>query len=616
MNNLKNDLRKKAESLLIKSAKDVTDLSKDAVQRLVYELQVHQIELEIQNEDLKNMQHDLMLSYENYALLYNASPIGYLTLNQDGVILKTNPAADSLLAIGKKQDVSNKKLGQFIHPEDQDGYHLLLQAVLGGAENKVAIFRHKEPGSAVTLDCHGFTDCECIPEDCRYNQRFRYLEFHPQKMVNDNGEIQIFISLLSATDIRKANQTIACLNEKLKQKLSQQSQILSETNQKLAKKVEQLSYFKNQVIERERKTKLIFDSAMEGIISFDETGQIRSYNSAVETIFGYVKEVLIHQNIAKIIPVLKTLNHGHYHAQKSTLSRGLLEKIGNISEAEGITNEGVAIPLEISLTQYKEGQNLFFTCIVRDVTERKSQEQRDKDRLDSLAHVVRLGLMGEMASGIAHEVNQPLTAITCYSQVCLNLIKDSNFDKDQLSEILVKTNQQALKAGQIIHRLRAFVKSKTLHTSTVHINDLIAEAAGLSESAIKQENVELHMQLSSNLPAIAVDCIQIEQVVLNLIKNSVDSLSNLSESKPRKLSIQTCLDKDGAIQVRIKDNGPGIPESEQDKILTPFYTTKSEGMGMGLSICRSIVEAHEGVLHFNSMPYKGTTFYFPLPVAK
>jgi signal transduction histidine kinase len=224
--------------------------------------------------------------------------------------------------------------------------------------------------------------------------------------------------------------------------------------------------------------------------------------------------------------------------------------------------------------------------------------------------------MGEMASGIAHEVNQPLAAISTYTQVSLNIINTKNPDLVKLSEILDKTQQQALRAGGIIHRMREFVISHSKHRSTTDLNALIYDAVDLCISELKQNDIKLTFELEDNLPPIYVDQIQIEQVLINLIRNSVDALKNLPAKQERQLIIHTHLTPNSNIQVRVKDNGSGLDQEQQQKILTPFYTTKADGMGMGLSISRSIIEAHKGTLHFNSQHGKGTTFYFTLPVRR
>jgi C4-dicarboxylate-specific signal transduction histidine kinase len=293
-----------------------------------------------------------------------------------------------------------------------------------------------------------------------------------------------------------------------------------------------------------------------------------------------------------------------------------VEKIdAQFVEVEGIHKNGSLVPLDVSIAKYFIEDDVYFTYIVRDVSSRKLQEQQDKEHLNQLAHVTRLGLMGEMASGIAHEVNQPLAAVSSYSQVSLNLVNAETPDLVMLSEILYKTQKQALRAGQIIHRMRDFVQSHSKHRSTVAIDTLINDAVSLCVTELKQNDITLTVELDHNLPPIYADHVQIEQVIINLVRNSIDALKQLPLKQTRQLSIISHVTTNKAyIKVEVTDNGPGIDLEQQQKILMPFYTTKTNGMGMGLSISRSLIESHNGSLHFSSQPGKGTTFYFTLPI--
>lgn len=352
----------------------------------------------------------------------------------------------------------------------------------------------------------------------------------------------------------------------------------------------------------EGKLNSIFNASVEGIITFDTSGIIVSANTAVKTIFGYQPEELIGYSINKLLP-----------SSSSSSSLHAAERVGQIQEIEGLHKNGSVVPLDLSTAEFVIGTAHYFTYIVRDVSLRKYQEQQDKEHLNELAHVTRLGLMGEMASGIAHEVNQPLSAIASYSQASLNLIKNQDPDLVKLTETLDKTQQQALRAGRIIHRMREFVKSHSKHRSTIDINALIRNAVDLCIAELKQNDIKLTLDLEDNLPQIFVDQIQIEQVILNLIRNSIDVLKDLPATQQRQIIIRSQMAQNN-IQVSVKDNGLGLDEEQQKKVLMPFYTTKAEGMGMGLSISRSLIEAHEGTLYFNSKPGKGSTFYFTLPI--
>ncbi|WP_432744010.1 PAS domain S-box protein [Methylobacter sp. G7] len=356
----------------------------------------------------------------------------------------------------------------------------------------------------------------------------------------------------------------------------------------------------------EAKLNAIFNASVEGIITYDMSDIIVSANAAVETIFGYKPEELVGCNVCTLMP----------SSPSYSLPPQAVHFDGQIREIGGIHKNGSVMPLDLSIAEYSIDNAHYFTAIVRDVSLRKYREQQDKKHLDELAHVTRLGLMGEMASGIAHEVNQPLSAISSYTQVCLNLINTEDPDLVKLTEILYKTQQQALRAGRIIHRMREFVKSQAKHRSTADVNTLIQEAVGLCTAELKQNGIKLKFELENNLPPVYVDQIQIEQIIINLIRNSVDALKNLPAKQQRQLTLHSQLTLNNGIQVRVKDNGTGLDEDQQQKILMPFYTTKADGMGMGLSITRSLIEAHEGTFHFNSHFGKGTTFYFTLPIQR
>jgi PAS domain S-box-containing protein len=354
------------------------------------------------------------------------------------------------------------------------------------------------------------------------------------------------------------------------------------------------------------KLNAIFNASVEGIITTDTSGVIVSANTAVKAIFGYKPEELTGCNINQLMPPSSEEKH-----DGSLI--GAAKSGAKIHEIEGLHKNGSTVPVDQSIAEYSIDNTHYFTYIVRDVSLRKHREQQNKEHLNQLAHVTRLGLMGEMASGIAHEVNQPLAAISSYTQVSLNLIKAANPDLVTLAEVLHKTQQQALRAGRIIHRMREFVKSHSKHNSTANINTLIHDAASLCAAELKHHGIELAFQLDNTLPPIYVDHIHIEQVIINLIRNSIDALQNLPANQQRRLSIESRLTPKNSVQVRIKDNGPGIDEDQKQKILMPFYTTKADGMGMGLSISRSLLEAHAGTLYFKSKSGKGCSFYFTLP---
>lgn len=601
-------VRRKAEIMISKSSADIARMSTEDIQKLLFDFQTHQIELQMQNEELNRAHLELTISRDNYAQLYDSFPVGYLTLNETGVIQKANMAAATLLGCSK-QELINRRLREFIHPSEQDNYYSFLRNFLAQKTDHVLNAKIKNIDASPTQpECKYFEFCAELSQPCEKSSPLTYIECRATIVYDEKQALQILLSISNVTERKQAEETIACLNEKLEEKVRRQNSALTSTNMNLMKKVEELRRSKHRLVEREAKLNSIFNASVEGIITIDMSDIIVSANAAVETIFGYKPGELIGCSINKLMPLSpKEMTYSLPRAVKH---------VGHIWEIDGIHKNSSVVPLDLSTAEFSIDNAHYFTHIVRDVSLRKYREQQDKEHLDELAHVTRLGLMGEMASGIAHEVNQPLTAISTYTQVSLNLINTDNPDLVKLTEILGKTQQQALRAGGIIHRMREFVKYHSKHRSTTDLNDLIHDAVDLCISELKQNNIRLTFELENNLPPIYVDQIQIEQVIINLIRNSVDALKGLPEKQQRQLTIHSHLTPNNGIQVRVKDNGSGLNEDQQQKILTPFYTTKTDGMGMGLSISRSIIEAHKGTLYFNSIPEKGTTFYFILPLRR
>jgi PAS domain S-box-containing protein len=609
LNKHREAVQKKAEIMLQHSIVDIAGMSTDDIQKLLLEFQAHQLELKMQNEALSRAHQEMTASRDTYAQLYDLSPVGYLTLNEAGLIQKANIAAATLLGC-PREELINKRLGKFIHPSDQDNYYLFIHQLLAQKAGQALSASIKDASSdpPTDLECKYF---QLGTSTGRSDDKGKTLTIECQARIvyNDKNVLQICLTLNNVTERKQAQETIAYLNEKLEETVRRQTTELIVSNLSLMKKVEELRRSKHQLLEREAKLNSIFNASVEGIITINVANVIVSANAAVETIFGYKPEELIDHNIHKLIPSPpKDINGGNFsHAANLR---------GQIQEVEGLHKNGSVVPLDLSVAEFSIDNAHFFTHIVRDVSSRKQREQQDKEHLDELAHVTRLGLMGEMASGIAHEVNQPLSAISSYTQVSLNLIDAEDPDLVKLTEILYKTQQQALRAGRIIHRMREFVKSHSIHRSPADINALIHETVGLCIADLKQNGIRLAFELEHDLPPIHVDQIQIEQVIINLLRNSIDALKSLPAKQQRQVSIQSRLTLNDCIQVRVKDNGPGLDKEQQQKVLTPFYTTKADGMGMGLSITRSLVEAHDGTLHFNSEPGKGTSFYFSIPIRR
>lgn len=227
---------------------------------------------------------------------------------------------------------------------------------------------------------------------------------------------------------------------------------------------------------------------------------------------------------------------------------------------------------------------------------RKQAGDREKKHLSDLAHVTRLSTMGEMASGLAHELNQPLTAIANYIRGSLRRIDKGGLEASELEAILRQSVNEAERAAEIIRRMRAFVNKEDPHLERVEINELIKRVTGFLGSEMERESIRLKLLLAADLPALMVDAIQIEQVMLNLLRNAIDATRSPWQGL-REIVVISRLTEDDMIHVEVRDTGCGMPEGQLQQVFDPFYTTKEEGMGMGLSISRTIIEAHGGTMY-------------------
>ena len=259
-----------------------------------------------------------------------------------------------------------------------------------------------------------------------------------------------------------------------------------------------------------------------------------------------------------------------------------------------------------------DGESIVITGTLHDVTDRKLAEEEVRQSQERLTHVGRLSTMGEMATGLAHEINQPLTAIATYAQAAVRMIDaPGGADPAELREPLVQITSQALRAGEVIRRLRAFVKNRATRTETVDLNRLIEDLRMLAEPDVRVNDVRLVVELAPAVPPVSADPVQIHQVLLNLVRIAIDATLE-AHAAPREILVRSSALPD-AVEVAVIDRAGGIRPEIAAHLFDPFYTTKAHGTGLGLAISRSIIRAHRGKLGHKPTPGGGTTFYFTLP---
>lgn len=249
---------------------------------------------------------------------------------------------------------------------------------------------------------------------------------------------------------------------------------------------------------------------------------------------------------------------------------------------------------------------------VLDITEQKRARDLARQQEDRLQATSRLVTMGEMASTLAHELNQPLAAIASYSSGCINRLGSEGFDRAEILDIQHRIARQAHRAGEIIRRVHDFVRRSELQRTPLDLNVVIRDAVGLIEADARKRQIRIVSELAPALPPIQADTVMVEQIIVNLVRNGMDAMRDTTASR-REVRIRTQLEGRN-VQVHVSDRGAGIPPETAARLFEPFFTTKPEGMGMGLNICRSIAELHHGRLTFESNPEGGTIFTLALPV--
>lgn len=250
---------------------------------------------------------------------------------------------------------------------------------------------------------------------------------------------------------------------------------------------------------------------------------------------------------------------------------------------------------------------------MHDITERKRTEEMNRQQQENLQRTARLVTMGEMASSLAHEINQPLSAIANYSKGCVDRLTTDTGTREGLLDALQKINLQADRAGKVLRRIRDFVRKHEPQRHHCDLRDIIEDVIGFAEIEARTQGIKIEFKMSATLPPLHVDRILIEQVMINLLKNGMEAMQQ-TPAQRRTLSIRVILSENNVVEITVSDNGHGILPGSLEKLFSPFYTTKPDGMGMGLSICRSIIEFHQGRLWVQTNPDGGSQFKFTLPM--
>lgn len=362
---------------------------------------------------------------------------------------------------------------------------------------------------------------------------------------------------------------------------------------------------------RESHLRSILETIPDAMIVIDGSGIMQFFSRAAERQFGYSEQEAIGKNVSILMPNPDRERHDGYLARYASTGERHIIGIGRI--VTGQRKDETTFPMYLSIGEMQSGGEPYFTGFVRDLTEHQQTQARLQELQSELVHVSRLSAMGEMASALAHELNQPLAAISNYMKGSRRLLADSpDPNRSRIENALDRAAEQAIRAGQIIRRLRDFVARGESEKRVESLSKLIEEAGALGLAGAREQGVQLRFNLSPECDLVLVDRVQVQQVLVNLFRNALEAMAH---SPQRELIASNARVTDDMIEVAIFDTGSGIPDDVMPNLFQTFYTTKETGMGVGLSISRSIIEAHGGRMWAETNSSGGATFRFTLPAA-
>ena len=356
----------------------------------------------------------------------------------------------------------------------------------------------------------------------------------------------------------------------------------------------------------------ILATVPDAMVVIDKRGQILSFSAAAEKMFGFDEAEVLGENVSMMMPSPDRERHDSYLSNYEDTGHRKIIGIGRVTTARH--RDGYTFPIELSVGEAEVEGRRIFTGFIRDLTERQHTELRLQDLQSELAHVGRVSEVGTLASALAHELNQPLTAIANYCEAARDMLAGSPDAETigMIQEALDDAARQSVRAGQIVRRLRDFITYGQTERKVENLVRLIAEANALGLIGSREHGIEVDITIDSDAGDVLVDRIQIQQVLLNLIRNAIDAMDAV---RVKMLTISAVPDGEGFVEISVADSGKGIDPAMAENLFQPFLTTKEHGMGVGLSICRTIIEAHGGRIWFEPRKGGGTVFRFTIPDA-
>jgi two-component system sensor kinase FixL len=329
-------------------------------------------------------------------------------------------------------------------------------------------------------------------------------------------------------------------------------------------------------------------------------------------VFGYPRNELVGRAVETLIPERLRTSHPTYrHAYRH---ENRARPMGTGRELFAVRKDSTEVPVEVGLNPMQTSEGTFVLASVVDVSERKRAEQEAARQRDQMAHLARVTVLGELSGSLAHELNQPLSAILSNAQAAQRFLARNPPDLDEVAQILADIVKNDKRAGEVIARVRSMLRKEEILHQPIDMNEVVLDVLALMRSDLLNRQVTVHTELAAQLPAVAGDRVQLQQVLLNLLINACEALGDSKTQRDIVVGSESA--PDGKVTVSVTDRGAGIPPDDLERIFAPFVTTKVQGMGLGLAVCRSIVKAHGGTLWARNNPTGGATLSVRLPAAE
>lgn len=346
----------------------------------------------------------------------------------------------------------------------------------------------------------------------------------------------------------------------------------------------------------------------EAMIVIDVTGSIIFFSATAERMFGYSADEMLGRNVSVLMPSPDREAHNGYLRRYLETEEPHIIGVGRITI--GRRRGGGTFPMQLSIGEARTEEGRVFTGFIQDLTERQETQVRLEELQNELAHVSRISAMGTMASSLAHELNQPLSAIANYLEGAAQLLENPDSENIAIARAaLLEASQQSVRAGRIVRGLRDFIGRGDTEKRIESLSRLVNEVSALALISAREQGVEVSFHIDPVADKVLVDKVQVQQVLVNLIRNGVEAMGT---SRRKRLVIRSEHHGAGLVRVSIADTGSGIDAQVAGRLFEPFLSTKDEGMGLGLSICQTIIEAQGGTIWAEPALGGGTIFYFTL----